>query len=78
MTVAWRGDTPRLTAADVAAAEFPRTPWGRRGYDETAVAGYLARVRDELMMCANEAAGLREEVMPAPAPVRHHPAGRAR
>ena len=62
MTVTWRGDTPRLTAADVAAAEFPRTPWGRRGLDETAVAGYLARIRDELMMCAGEAAGLREEI----------------
>ena len=63
MTATWHSDAPRMTAADVDAAAFPRTPWGRRGYDETAVEVFLDGVRDELRMCANEAAGLREEVM---------------
>ena len=63
MTIAWREDEPRMTAADVEAAAFPMTPWGRRGYDPDAVAGFLARIRGELVMCANEATGLREEVM---------------
>jgi DivIVA domain-containing protein len=63
MTVAWRTDEPRLTAADVDGATFPRTPWGRRGYDEAAVDDLLGRVTRELQMCANEATGLREEAM---------------
>lgn len=63
MTVTWRGDAPRMTAADVEAAAFPRTPWGRRGYDEAAVEEFLGLVRAELRTCAGEAAGLREEVM---------------
>ena len=63
MSVTWREDEPRLTAADVEATAFPRTPWGRRGYDEGAVDVFLGQVRDELMMCANEATGLREEAI---------------
>ena len=63
MSVAWREDEPRLTAADVNTAAFPRTPWGRRGYDEGAVTEFQDRVTRELAMCANEATGLREEVM---------------
>jgi DivIVA domain-containing protein len=63
VTVAWREDAPRLTAADIDPAAFPLTPWGRRGYDQGAVDALLARVRDELMMSANDATGLREEVM---------------
>ena len=63
MTVTWHEDEPRLTAADAAAAAFPRTPWGRRGYDEDAVNVFLDRVARELEMCANEATGLREESM---------------
>jgi DivIVA domain-containing protein len=51
-----------MTADDARTAEFPRTPWGRRGYDETAVAEFAGRVARELAMCANEATGLREEV----------------
>jgi DivIVA domain-containing protein len=61
--VAWRGDEARLTAADVDAATFPRTPWGRRGYDEAAVEEFLDLVSRELLMCANEATGLREEAI---------------
>jgi DivIVA domain-containing protein len=63
VTVAWRNEAPRLTAADVDPAAFPLTPWGRRGYDQAAVDALLTRIRDELMMSANEATGLREEVM---------------
>ena len=63
MTVTWREDEPRLTAADVAAAMFPRTPWGRRGYDEGTVNAFLDQVRDELVRYANETTGLREEAM---------------
>ena len=61
MTVTWREDEPRLTAADVDAAAFPRTPWGRRGYDEDAVNAFLDRVHAELIRYANETTGLREE-----------------
>jgi DivIVA domain-containing protein len=63
MTVTWREDEPRLTAAGVEAAGFPRTPWGRRGYDEAAVNGFLDQVRAELVMLANEKTGLMEEVI---------------
>ena len=63
MTVTWREDEPRLTAASVEATAFPRTPWGRRGYDEDAVDVFLGQVRDELAMLANEATGLRDEAM---------------
>ena len=62
MTTPWRTDAPRMTADDVEATGFPRTPWGRRGYDENAVDIFLSAVRDELRACANEATGLREEV----------------
>ena len=63
MTVTWREDEPRLTAAGLEAASFPRTPWGRRGYDEAAVNGFLDEVRAELVMLANEKTGLLDEVM---------------
>ena len=63
MTVAWREDEPRLTAPGAAAAAFPLTPWGRRGYDPAAVDAFQGQVARELAMCANEATGLREEVM---------------
>ena len=63
MTVTWREDEPRMTAADVRSADFPRTPWGRRGYDEGSVDEFLDRVGHELIMCANEATGLREEAI---------------
>jgi DivIVA domain-containing protein len=61
MTVTWREDEPRLTAAVVEAIGFPRTPWGRRGYDEAAVDRFLDQVRTELVMCANERTGLLKE-----------------
>ncbi len=63
MTVTWREDEPRLTAAGVEAVSFPRTPWGRRGYDEAAVNGFLDQVQAELVMLANEKTGLADEVM---------------
>jgi DivIVA domain-containing protein len=63
MTIAFRKDEPRVTAADVKAAALPLTPWGRRGYNPDAVDELLDRVARELRMCANEATGLREEVM---------------
>ena len=63
MTVTWREDEPRLTAASVEATAFPRTPWGRRGYDEDAVDVFLGQVRDELAMLANEKTGLIDEAM---------------
>lgn len=63
MTVTWREDEPRLTAADVDAAAFPRTPWGRKGYDIAAVNAFLYRVHAELIRYANETTGLREEAM---------------
>ena len=63
MTVTWREDEPRLTAGGAEAASFPRTPWGRRGYDEAAVNGFLDQVRAELVMLANEKTGLMDEVV---------------
>jgi len=63
MTVTWREDEPRLTASGVEATGFPRTPWGRRGYDEAAVNGFLDQVRAELAMLANEKTGLMDEVV---------------
>ena len=63
MTVTWREDEPRLTAAGVEAASFPRTPWGRRGYDEAAVNGFLGQVQAELVLLANEKTELADEVM---------------
>ena len=63
MTVTWREEEPRLTAAEVEGTRFPRTPWGRRGYDEEAVNLFLDLVQDELVMLANEKTGLLEEAM---------------
>lgn len=63
VTVTLRGDEPRLTVSGVDQASFPLTPWGRRGYDPGAVDAFLDRVRAELAAGANEATGLREEVM---------------
>lgn len=62
MTMAYRSDEPRLTAADVRAQQFLRGGLGRRGYDEGDVDAFLEQVERELEKCANEATAGRAEI----------------
>jgi hypothetical protein len=58
MTVTWREDEPRMTAADLRAAVLPLALWGRRGYDKAAVDEILGLAVDELIRLVNERTGL--------------------
>ncbi len=47
---------------EIASAEFPRTGWGHRGYDEAAVDTFVQRTGDELAAAQDQIQDLRLEV----------------
>lgn len=59
---AWYDAQRRLTPDSVQSAAFPLTRWGRHGYDEDAVRGFLVQVSEEMVRLVNERASLWQEV----------------
>ncbi len=51
----------RLTPEDLLDVAFPETRLGRRGYDESSVDAFLAKVREELVRMVNERTSLWQE-----------------